>query len=503
MERSNFPSIISFSPNLAVTGVTTTPSLIAKFNMEMEETQFSSLTSLVMLIAESDQSAIPLSFVSYGRKVLELAPTDPLTPNETYQITFNRGIRSIEGRGLQTNFQYVFQVNTYSIDQIELVTPADSTSVSVPNFYWNAVTATTGSVQYKIEIDVNSSFTTVGTRGWTTTTTQVSAALGVELPTRTAYYWRVRAEVVSGAVGPWSDPRSFFYGSFLTASDDTRQVYQQTEPTKILYSGLPDQPSNLSAWPDMTFVFTRALSSGAASLITLTRRSVDGWPNDRETAVAATIAVSGTTLVITPTDTILQNNRYTVTIPSTVTDTNGTPLGVPIKLTFTSTYSPHYCGVDVIQANLGMLLSEVSDDIIHFHIFRCSLDVNRDFLFWGSRVMGGPTEQMVRLMSMPGTMPTYAMEKWVEAKATMHLLTFEMMRVLKDAGKMQRLADYMEQTGADVIREFRALTQRAEQEANIWFPQWSKHWAVPDTSGLGTNRMPRVDRTMDPYRRGL
>jgi hypothetical protein len=514
MDRSYFPSIISFTPTLATTGVTTLPDLVAKFNMEVEATQFTDhLSEVVLLVSESSQEAIPLTYVSYLNKALTVQPASALTPGEAYQVTLSRNIVSVDGRGMGANRLYVFTVNSYDIPQVDLLTPADSTAVSDLTFTWSGVTwSGTGSIQYHVQLDVNTSFTTVATQGWETTTPLLTATVGTVLTTRIPYFWRVRAEEVSGTtVGPWSEARPLYYGSFLNASADSRQTYEQTEITRVDTSGLPDPDgpegylSNQSAYPSLSFTFTRDLASATVtpSTVTLTRHYVDGYPDAVRRAVPFTLTVSGADVTVTPQQPIVGNCKYTLTFSKTIEDILGAPLVKDIVYYWTSGYRPFYCQPDVIRADFGYLLIDVPDDLINFHIFRTSLDVNRDFLFYASRWMGGPSQALVRELTLPATIPTYAMEKYVEFKASERLLTAVLMGVLKDAGRMQRLADYSEQTNEGIVKEFRELIKTKSQEAAMWHSQWSRHWAHPVAGGFGTTSQPVFDSKMSRFRRDI
>lgn len=506
MDSTYFPTIISFTPTLATTGVTTTPSLVARFNLDLDSDQINNhLNDHVLLVPETGGATIPLVLSSYNNFTLSLTPSGALTPNETYQITFLRTIKSSTGRSMTNNRSFVFLVDSYDIEQVTLLEPADSTAVAVPSFSWEVVTAGEA-VEYTLELDVNTSFTTVATKGWTTTTSGTAVELGVELPLRAPYFWRVRAESVTGStVGPWSDARSFFYGSFLTSTVDTRQVYTTTEVAQLLYDPLPDPPSHLATWPDLTFQFSKDLATGSvtASTVTFTSRSVDGFPTALESPVAHTLTVTHDTITITPElAKPLENTRYTVNFLRGITDIDGRAL-TPASYTLTATYRPHYVGIDVIHSGFGSLLVDLPDDVIHFHIFRNSLEVNRYFLYYDQRFAGGPTQQTVRNFIMPVALATYPMEKWVEYETVGQLLTLKMRDVLQNAGKMQRLADYTEQTSAEIIKAYRTAIDDAFREARARKAEWARHWAKPESALYGNFGGAIYDTVMTGHRRGL
>ena len=506
MDTTYFPTIISFTPTLATSGVTTTPSLVARFNLELDQDQIlNHLNDHVLLIPETGGATIPLVLSSYTNSTLSLAPSGALTPNETYQITFLRTLRSATGRGMQNNRSFVFLVDTYDIGQVVLSEPADSTAVAVPTFSWNTLTAGEA-IEYRLELDVNTSFTTVATKGWSTVTSGTAVELGVELPLRTPYFWRVRAESVSGdAVGPWSEARSFFYGSFLTSTVDTRQVYTTSEIAQLLYDPLPDPPSHLAEWPQLSFQFSKDLTTGTitSSTVKFTARSVDGYPNALEIPVDHTLSVSGGTITLVPElSRPLENTRYTISFLRGITDIEGRALE-PQTYTLTGTYRPHYVGIDVIHSGFGTLLLDVPDDVIHFHIFRNSLEVNRYFLYYDQRFAGGPTQQTVRQFVMPASTGTYPMEKYVEHQTVGQLLTLKMRDVLQNAGKMQRLADYTEQTSAELIKAYRTAIEDAFREAMARKAEWARHWAKPESGLYGNFGGPIYDVVMEGHRRGL
>jgi hypothetical protein len=70
---------------------------------------------------------------------------------------------------------------------------------------------------------------------------------------------------------------------------------------------------------------------------------------------------------------LFENNRVTVTIDSSLLDTDNHELGQDYEWYFTTTYSPLYSSVRKLRLELGPLVNQIPDDTINLAIFEASL----------------------------------------------------------------------------------------------------------------------------------
>ena len=490
-----FPSVLFFNPDVNTDNSITTlnPVMNIVFNTEIDYTQVSTTTELnkvIYLIEESTKRYIPLTFVSYSVKSLVITTSGSLNPGFFYQLTILNTLRSDQGRTATNNRSFAFQAEESDLTTPVLITPADITSItSIPMFTWSTVTNPgTGTLSYSIQVGRNLEFNAVD---WSTSTALTSAYPGISFTVGETYYWRVRASYTSTAgssVSAYSDISRFYFGSSDSPSPQTQQTYEDALPFEISRQSIVTGLSNQATFPSLSFTFNTAISSSTVSSSTLlfTKESVDGYPNGNRSNVGCTYSYSNgnKTITITPTDSIVQNSRYTINFTSDILNTDGNSLE-SFTTYFTSRYSPLYVGLNVIRANFGRFLIPYSDDLLNFYIFRESLNVNREFIFYYSSWTGGPVEDQVRNFMFT---LTYPMEKYVECKVSERLLTNRYYELLESgAGSQQKLGDFSIEQGYNILGELNNQIKFLRQESLKYSAEFSRHKAKPATTVKSSN----------------
>jgi hypothetical protein len=231
----------------------------------------------------------------------------------------------------------------------------------------------------------------------------------------------------------------------------------------------------------MKFTFSNPLdpSTVNADTVYMTREAVDGWPSTDKTLVSLNLSVSGKVLLITTTDHQRPNSRYTLYITSDVHDAYGNPLDPPITRYFTSKYTPMYMGSSVLRANFARFLVDVPEDLLNFHIFRVSLDVNRHWILYYNPLVGGPSEDQVRGQTF---ILSYAMERWVEYETGARILLMRYYELLERVDSMKRLADYTEEHGYHILHDLQDEIKRQTALATQWVAEFSRHRARIQTT---------------------
>ena len=500
-----FPSPVSFEPNILTPSVSVSPTILVRFNIELLEDLLNSdqkLNQLILLVEEHTDTTIPVTYLDYGNRILRFKPARDLNPGSVYQVTILGDIQSAQGRAAGANRSYTFKVSSTNVPKVELLEPASFTSTStVGPFLWLPVAASgaTGVLQYRVELDETIAFKSVVFAGWSTLTTETSAMPGVLLEASKHYFWRVRAELYTdagSAVGEWSTPFVWYYGTFLQPSPSTRQTY----PDPITFSvspdsGFPNGLSNQASFPSMIFRFSVDIdpSTVTEQSVYLTREAVDGWPTPNKYYVSINRGVTGKVLEITSNEGIITNSRYTLHITTDVADVNGNHLEEEVTTYFTSRYIPLYMGSNVLRANFGRFLINVPEDLLNFHIYRVSLDVNRHWILYYNPLIGGPTEEQVRSQVF---LLSYAMERWVEHESAARILTMRYYELLDRVDTMKKLGDYTEEHGYHILKDIEDEIKRQKQLATAWISEFSRHRARV-RSARKSERWPMWHRNTD------
>lgn len=472
---AEFPEITYRAPIL-VLGATSAlrPDIVMQWSMDMETTQFSTPSTLALLVQlenETTGAEVSLEYVSYSTttRLLTLRPAADLDRSTRYTVSVDSQVRSTIGRKSKIAFRWQFDTAAGGLGGTSLLDPADySVQSQFPTFSWTP--ASTGLlITYQLQIDDRWDF---GSIAYQTTTTASSLTPSPGLTENTTYYWRVRAYTGS-ASGAWSDTRQFYYGTPRNAHASSRQTWYEADDFGLLRQGWTNGASNQTAYPTLSLTFSSVPNSNYASYVSVWRKSL-GPRNDStstylEYAVAGTWSLSGSTLTFTPSETLANNTRYEIRVNKFLTNTGGVELGTDYALYFTGRYSPFYCDLRAVRSRFLSAEQHIPDDLINYFIYQRSLEANARYYMYlqGQPWPFGnqPTEGVVR-DAVP--LNSYGVGKWVEAAATYSVLWSILNENLRLVDRERRLGDYTDRLGPGFLEAIKLAMQKAQDDLEYW-----------------------------------
>jgi len=452
-----YPTIIAFSPTTATTGIGVLPTISVEFSMGMELTQFSStINNYILLVEQGSGNSVDVEYGAYdtATNTLTFTPSADLTNGSYYQVTVLDDVQSDAGRTMELDFSWVFQVNSGSLDQVTLVAPANDTSqTTIPTLVWSAVTS---ALNYDVQVATSLEFNTESLL-YNSATSAVVLPLNAETyPEDDTYYWKVRA--TSGTIqGPWSDYRKFYYGTYASPAIASRVTYPRESAFGVITALPADKTSNQSTWPTISATFSDTVASGTVNSTNfdVTYGPVDGDPSGNTGTVAGTLTTTGTLVTFTPTDPIVENTKYTITITDIQSVSGDTAAAVSYY--FTSNYVPYYIGYAKLRARFGEFLSDYSIDFINRQILLSSIECNR--MFWD--LASSSTSALKQHLGPI----TYDMTKFVTAHAAYALLRLKRYELINDADTRKQLAgDFTVDKGSSILTELGKILEDLTDE---------------------------------------
>src|SRR6266542_2137064 len=132
-DPAQFLAVHAVEPKLDTENVGQTPDIQVRFNIPVDAAYVNTdeqLNQHAILIREDTEHSVPLTFVSWDAttKVLVFRPAEPLDWGARYQATILRSLRNYQGRGMQQDRTWVFQVGQSAVPAVALQTPGDSTA---------------------------------------------------------------------------------------------------------------------------------------------------------------------------------------------------------------------------------------------------------------------------------------------------------------------------------------------------------------------------------------
>jgi hypothetical protein len=368
-----------------------------------------------------------------------------------------------------SDFTWTFQVSSAALSRVSLLSPGDATAFSqAPSLIWQGVWIPSGVVHYDVQVDLDWKFHSL--TFWSTTLTVSgsggvhSSNIGTSLSDRTAYYWRVRART-SPVTGDWSDVRSFFIGTQTQPSPDTELLFQP-DLDFVVEEILPTiGTTHQVSFPTLQVTFTQKPSGASINEATfyLLEEPVDGrFGGASGRVVAATRAIAGRSIFMTPTESIKPNSRYTLFVTKSVLSTGGVYLASTVTTYFSSKYMPLYGGTIAVRAELGGFIDEISDDEIHFQMWRASLEVNE--LLYTRIHQVATTATLESILNYVPAAITYGMQRYAELTAAISLLDSEYYEILRDAGRERQLSVFSYRVTTDVLEELRERIKDLKKE---------------------------------------
>jgi hypothetical protein len=305
-------------------------------------------------------------------------------------------IKSLDNVPQAKAYSWEFTTETGSLLAPNLLSPSDQSALVVtatptsPTFSWEAVS---GAHHYQIQVSKNDRqfsviFWPTGTFDPTDTTVSPSLAFDVD----ELYYWRVRAveeahPTDEGDYGNWSDTWSFYVGVERVIAPQTEMAIDPDTRRFYITGVSPEVGSSDTGASSWVITFNQAINPDYvnSTYFKVNKYNVNGDPRKVGT-VNGTFSVITNTVTFTPANSewesltnsnFAYNTEYAMAISKVVRDINGNKLVEDQTAWFSSIYNPLYLHWSPIRVDLGELVDEFSNDLIHRFVHFASLEVNR------------------------------------------------------------------------------------------------------------------------------
>lgn len=266
---------------------------------------------------------------------LRFAPSQPLQPATTYQVTLSE--KAASANKVATGSPYSFQFQTITPLKISQVFPADGTTqveaASRITVIFNRPVVALGvsEDQRKLVQPLVIDPPVAGQGEWLNTSTYVYTA-EPSLQTNTRYSVTVKAGLQDATGSAASALDKNFVWSFTTLPPSVQgfQVGSMGVDANDPYA-----PKDIPLLPNITITFRQPMNQEATlSAIALAEQSGGKVP------VKATWNAAGDVVTITPTRMLLPGKGHTITIDKTAQSADGGKLGKTVQISFTSVNLP-------------------------------------------------------------------------------------------------------------------------------------------------------------------
>jgi len=503
---AGYPELRETFPKTGETDVLTSRSIILDFSEDMAAAQFqdsNQLSSFMVLLDESTNTPITISYSDYTTRQRRLTLTASLQPNRSYRLIVKKGIRSSFGRATLNDYTIFFSTAASPVSSVSLLNPSDSISLEAEPFVFNWTQATsTGSVLYDVNFYENSSlagtFTTAAT-GLSLVSASYLGVLGTLTGRRLT--WDVTARVPSGTGFVYAAPssrRSIYFGAYEEEPDITSaRTYihpSQTVPLQFSVEDFTPEnlATNLTTFPTVELIFTEAPATGTMlNYISFTKKDQlprnDVGSSYSTGAVSGSWVLSGRTLTFVPTENIAFNTRYEVSLAKGMRSVSGQRLAQATSFQFCSMYNPYYVDIRAVKATLRSESATMSDDFINYHIFIASLEAKARYYSWiygiPDAVMFGDMLQEVWVRDS-NNLKSFGALKWTEACTLYNIYNSILVDELRNVGRSRSLADYKESLSKDFIDAIELAKKDAKEEMDYW-DNYINNDGVP---GFGTRQ---------------
>jgi hypothetical protein len=501
------PTILYMEPSLSTDSVDTLPTIMLVFSTDMKPSSVNNSIAVntgLTLLPDGSDTGITVDFISYSNRRLRFKPTTSLSPG-IYRVIVEakaNGFVNLTGRPLSTTKSFAFSVGgtPIQLEEIIPVSPSNGGVVtSLPTLRIYAPTVpSTGSTVVEFEVSDAPYFTTLTWNGSITTSGSGYYASNLNpslfLSDRT-YYWRARLKN-SVQAGAWTDVQNFYFGSELQVFADSRRNIPDP-PEFQLVNYLESDLYDLIAWPSLVFTFTNPVATSGASGWTFDSSLLQFTEVDVNGGHSASVAGSWTVLSATgiqflPTDVMPKaNTRYTIKIPdNALYSVSGDALEY-FEVYFTGKYTPLYAVPLQLRAIFGSLVSDVSDDLLAYHLYRASLEAN-----WRNTLLTNVTLDPLFYPLTPKTAQLeyqtmddyYTVHLWVMYEAMIQILQLKLYEFVPSADGKLEIADYAETiSSANILKFLTDQIKWLRQKQKEYEAFFSRRMAKP-RAGLKASR---------------
>lgn len=373
---SNF-TIISTTPSANQYNISCSPTILVEFSVDVAED--SVVQERILVTRLSDKTILNIDNISVVNSVVSFTivpdqdptPMEELLQDSPYQVTILAGIESVLGDTTALNYSWVFYTGTSTqLTKPSISTPSTNSYVETLSFSWNTITDT---VSYTLEISTDRIFSnpTVYTiyAPETTFVPEEDLAIGT-------YFARVRAEGVT--VSSWSDIIVFSYQVTVDTNSDPAipgDLWISIINSFRLLSVSPEHSSANKDISKVVFTFSNTLPAKedimwpvveSSPLYGITLGTISGtWDRETDTTISYSASFD-------------DNTTYTITFDNLFADSNDRLLDEPIIYWFTTKLTPLYAYPRQLRTSkIGKLITNIPDDVLYYHLYRASMEVNR------------------------------------------------------------------------------------------------------------------------------
>ena len=504
--KTTIPSVTLVTPSELHPSLSTTPDINIYFSTPMMVSSLSNsalVNKALTLIEDGTDLITQLTFISYtsGNRVLKVVPNSSLVPGSTYHLQIQTRpdcFLSLGGRSLNTTTTYPIKVTNYKYPVPQAVSPGASVVLSTPPIFELFVVSPTlpsGEIGYiQTEISDTGYFNTTGLfqvyqSAIVSGTTNYSFTPVLTYTDNQVYWWRSRLYSQSYS-SEWSEIYNFRYvAPYVPPVLDSLQSYVDLSSGIFTVVGAFDNgQANLQAWPDLTFYSTFPIAlpiygpsgtvldwSGPTGSMTVYQQPVDG-----QVAYTPTPGfwdfISASGCIFYPTNGISRNTRYqiifgkgiqSVTLPYTRFEDDFT-------FSFSGPYTPLYAWPTQLRALFGSYVSDVSEDLLCYHLYRASMEANRYTLLFpwitiDPNTIYSMSPSMMDLQTSNYNM-VYSIHMWVIHKAMETLLIMKIYELAPCTDGKFKLGDYSQSlTSSNTLKFLKEMLddvrrRRAEYE---------------------------------------
>lgn len=361
------PRIYSVSPEHGTTSAPLQPTITVVWSEALDPA--SVRPEQLYLTNMATRDVIGVTGIAVVGRELQFTPDAPLVPATTYTVTIAPGQMGLSGAYTQTPYLWIFTTTISDLPTAPVITtPADGTRVDTGTITWTAIT---GAEQYRVHLATDRLFETLGLE---LTPTATTITLANDLA-QGSYFLRVRAEA-GPDISPWSPTVAFAYKTYRDDGGPTYgELWLPPAEEFVLMSASPTSGSCGETPSAVALTFSQPLAATCATTAApvWSPMPLFGAASTRPTG---TWALSDDAYTLTFTGTFAANTLYAVRFPATFRAASGEALLDP-EYSFTTAYTVLFAHPSQLRAQLGTLVSDVSDATLYYQLFLASVTVNR------------------------------------------------------------------------------------------------------------------------------
>jgi hypothetical protein len=527
---TTIPSILHVSPTSIDPSTSVRPEIQITFSTDMMVSSLNNdtlINRLFNLIETDTDNLITLEYVRYtsSSKTLVVKPTEDLSPGKNYQLssgTPKDAALSLGGRSLSSSKIFNIAIGSYVYPTPITVLPGNGSVLSsVPTY--NVFVAPYSSPSGDI-VFLDFQFSDTGYFSANPFLTTLSQPLtggvlnylcqpSIAYTTGKTYWWRTRIRS-SSATSEWSEVSNFLFDTspLITPILDNLTSPISDDSILSITSAFDSGSSNLSSWPDLTFTSSFPLAYqlspptgfwvGPTGQMHVYGQPVDGQTGYIPVAGSWTF-YSATGFAFIPESMMATNIRYVVVFDQSIKSLSPPyyTIGNDLNFKFSGRYIPLYAWPVQMRAMFGNYVSNMSDDLLCYHLYRASLEANRyTRLFPTVSIdpgifMNTPTIGNLQLNTYNDV---YSIHMFTMYKAMEFILQMGIFETITCADGSTKIGDFSQNmTSSNVLRFMRDTLKDITQKRAEYELLFSRKSGRPRTpikaSSYPSDKMPLAD----------